>query len=369
MTFESVVRPLAGAIAVLFCVALPASAQTPAKAPAPPPPPAVATVPGMPAVPNAANLYSETAADKLSPAVAGDLPRVYVPHVQSNDVYVIDPATFKVVDKFKVGLNPQHVVPSWDLQTLWVANNAESTTKGSLIPDRSEDRQGRARRSRSTIRTTCTSRPTASRRSWSPRRRSGSTSATRRRWRCSTRSTCRAAPASTTRTSRSTAGTRSSPASSQGTRRQDRPRQPQGAGLHPGDPARTADEDRHGAGRQGRDHLHDVEGDAAGHPRLAGRQAVLRRRHDGRRRPRHRRRDLQGRSASSRPARARTASIRAATARSSTSPIAAPTRSTAAEGQGQRVRASTSRPSKVEATWPIPGGGSPDMGNVSADGK
>jgi YVTN family beta-propeller protein len=24
---------------------------------------------------------------------------------------------------------------------------------------------------------------------------------------------------------------------------------------------------------------------------------------------------------------------------------------------------------KVEATWPVPGGGSPDMGNVSADGK
>ena len=24
---------------------------------------------------------------------------------------------------------------------------------------------------------------------------------------------------------------------------------------------------------------------------------------------------------------------------------------------------------KVDATWPIPGGGSPDMGNVSADGK
>ena len=45
---------------------------------------------------------------------------------QSNDVYVIDPATFKVVDKFKVGINPQHVVPSWDLHTLWVANNAET---------------------------------------------------------------------------------------------------------------------------------------------------------------------------------------------------------------------------------------------------
>ena len=24
---------------------------------------------------------------------------------------------------------------------------------------------------------------------------------------------------------------------------------------------------------------------------------------------------------------------------------------------------------KVEGTWPVPGGGSPDMGNVSADGK
>jgi len=37
-----------------------------------------------------------------------------------------------VVDKYKVGLNPQHVVPSYDLQTLWVTNNAENTDKGSL---------------------------------------------------------------------------------------------------------------------------------------------------------------------------------------------------------------------------------------------
>ena len=91
-------------------------------------------VPGMPPVPDAKNLYSETTADKLGAAVAGHLERVYVPHVQSNDVYVIDPKTMTVVDKFKVGLNPQHVVPAWDLQTLWVTNNAEGTTKGSLTP-------------------------------------------------------------------------------------------------------------------------------------------------------------------------------------------------------------------------------------------
>ncbi len=95
---------------------------------------AIATVTGMPPVPDPTNLYSETTAGKLAPVVAGDLPRVYVPNLQSNDVYVIDPETLKVVDKFRVGLNPQHVVPSWDMRTLWVANNAENTKVGSLTP-------------------------------------------------------------------------------------------------------------------------------------------------------------------------------------------------------------------------------------------
>ncbi len=95
----------------------------------------VQTVPGMPPVPDAKNLYSETAEGKVSSATAGHRELVYVPHVQSNDVYVIDPKTLKVIDKFKVGINPQHVVPSWDLQTLWVTNNSERDhKKGSLSP-------------------------------------------------------------------------------------------------------------------------------------------------------------------------------------------------------------------------------------------
>ena len=105
-----------------------AMAQTPAAVSA------VATVPGMPAVIDPANLYSETAADKLGPVVKEALPRVYVPNRQANTVSVIDPATLKVVDTFKVGRNPQHVVPSWDLRTLWVANNAEGRTDGSMTP-------------------------------------------------------------------------------------------------------------------------------------------------------------------------------------------------------------------------------------------
>src|SRR5438105_492229 len=95
---------------------------------------AVETLPGMPPVVDPVNLYSETMADKLSPAVAKALPRVYVPNLKSNDVTVIDPATLKVVDRFPVGVNPQHVVPSWDLTTLWVTNNAEHRTDGTLTP-------------------------------------------------------------------------------------------------------------------------------------------------------------------------------------------------------------------------------------------
>jgi YVTN family beta-propeller protein len=114
-------------IPLLACLWAAAAAAQPVTRP-------VETVPGMPPVPDPSNLYSETRADKLSPAAAGALPRVYVPNRQGNDVTVIDPATMKVVDRFAVGVNPQHVVPSWDLKTLWVTNNAEGRTDGSLTP-------------------------------------------------------------------------------------------------------------------------------------------------------------------------------------------------------------------------------------------
>jgi DNA-binding beta-propeller fold protein YncE len=60
--------------------------------------------------------------------------RSWTPNLQSHDVYVIDPQARKVVDHFRVGVGPQHVVPSWDLKTLWVTNNAEGRTDGSLTP-------------------------------------------------------------------------------------------------------------------------------------------------------------------------------------------------------------------------------------------
>jgi YVTN family beta-propeller protein len=95
---------------------------------------AVDVVEGMPPVVDPANLYSETTAEHMSPAVADALPRIYVPNLRSNDVYVIDPETFKVVDRFPVGPEPQHIVPSWDLKTLWVNNNGRRGNEGSLTP-------------------------------------------------------------------------------------------------------------------------------------------------------------------------------------------------------------------------------------------
>ncbi len=127
-------RPLTRACRLALASAALGIALCPYPAPAQPGARAVETVPGMPPVVDPGNLYSETRSDKLSPAVAGALPRVYVPNLKSNDVYVIDPATRKVVDRFRVGVNPQHVVPSYDLKTLWVTNNAEGRTDGSLTP-------------------------------------------------------------------------------------------------------------------------------------------------------------------------------------------------------------------------------------------
>ncbi|MGI8990118.1 MAG: hypothetical protein ACR2I2_11120 [Bryobacteraceae bacterium] len=97
----------------------------------------------MPPVLNPANIYSEAAAGSLSPAVRKFPARVYVPNSGSNTVDVIDPKTFKVVDHFAVGRQPQHVTPAYDLKTLWVLNDlGDSLTridpatgkKGETIP-------------------------------------------------------------------------------------------------------------------------------------------------------------------------------------------------------------------------------------------
>src|SRR4051812_7895710 len=80
--------------------------------------------PGMPAVVDPANIYSQIGPGRFAPGLAGPPPRVYVPNGRSNTVSVIDPATLKVVKTFKAtGRQPQHIVVSYDLKTLWILND------------------------------------------------------------------------------------------------------------------------------------------------------------------------------------------------------------------------------------------------------
>ena len=69
------------------------------------------------------DVYAATRPGRLSPVVRGFRPLIYVPNSDSGTVDEIDPRTYKVVRHFAVGALPQHVVPSYDLRTLWVTNN------------------------------------------------------------------------------------------------------------------------------------------------------------------------------------------------------------------------------------------------------
>ena len=80
-------------------------------------------LPGMPPPLRANDVWAADRPGKLAPSVRKDPYRVYVPNTNDNTVTVIDPTTFKVIETIRVGAQPQHVVPSWDLRTLWVNND------------------------------------------------------------------------------------------------------------------------------------------------------------------------------------------------------------------------------------------------------
>ena len=97
-------------------------ARHPSQAPAP--------AARVPALLDARNVYAADGKNQLRGAARAALPRIYVPNSKSDTVDVIDPRTFAVVDHFAVGGLPQHVVPAYDLKTLYVTND----TGNSLTP-------------------------------------------------------------------------------------------------------------------------------------------------------------------------------------------------------------------------------------------
>jgi len=78
----------------------------------------------------AGNVYAQAGPGDLAAVARQARPMVYVPNTMAGTVQEIDPATFRVVRRFRVGAVPQHVVPSWDLRTLWVNVNNGNT----LVP-------------------------------------------------------------------------------------------------------------------------------------------------------------------------------------------------------------------------------------------
>ncbi|MFG2192743.1 YncE family protein [Streptomyces sp. NPDC048639] len=99
----------------------------PSKPPGSSPTAAPAGLPGMPPVLDSRDIYAADRPNRLSPVVKDFPSRVYVPNTTSNTVTVIDPKKYEVLKTIKVGIQPQHVVPSWDLKTLWVNNNRGHT--------------------------------------------------------------------------------------------------------------------------------------------------------------------------------------------------------------------------------------------------
>ena len=73
------------------------------------------------------DIYAADRPNQLSPIVKGIRELIYVPNHSSNTVSIIDPISYKILKTFKTDKGPQHIVPSWDLKTLWVNNNQGNT--------------------------------------------------------------------------------------------------------------------------------------------------------------------------------------------------------------------------------------------------
>jgi YVTN family beta-propeller protein len=81
----------------------------------------------MPPPLQAGGVYAADRPNRLAPAVRHFPPRVWVADSDDGTVHVIDPQTRRVLRRFHVGRLPQHLTSSWDLKTLWVANDASDT--------------------------------------------------------------------------------------------------------------------------------------------------------------------------------------------------------------------------------------------------
>jgi DNA-binding beta-propeller fold protein YncE len=77
----------------------------------------------IPAAVSGTDVYAADRANHLSAEARRARAYVYVPNSKSNTVDVISQHSGRIVRHFAVGALPQHVTPSWDLRTLYVTND------------------------------------------------------------------------------------------------------------------------------------------------------------------------------------------------------------------------------------------------------
>ena len=88
----------------------------------------VATSPGrVTARPGPTPVYAHTGVGAFAPATRGVPYRLYVPESSGRGVDVVDPVGLKVIGHYVTGLDPQHVVPSYDLRILYSTNDLANT--------------------------------------------------------------------------------------------------------------------------------------------------------------------------------------------------------------------------------------------------
>ncbi|WP_051809341.1 YncE family protein [Actinoplanes subtropicus] len=123
---------LAALMVLAGCTSAPAPAQPRTSSPAAQPSASapMTLLPGMAPPLDPADVYAADRPGHFAAAAARARPLVYVPNFGGDTVSVIDPRTYKVIRTVAAGHGPQHVVPSWDLRTLWVNDNTGNT----LIP-------------------------------------------------------------------------------------------------------------------------------------------------------------------------------------------------------------------------------------------
>jgi DNA-binding beta-propeller fold protein YncE len=110
---------MAGLLALLpACSHSDSTRRLSARGKTPPPP---STAPAL--VTDPSNIYAADGPNVLSRVVDGQPYRLYVPESAGDGVDVIDPVKMKVIDRYTTGLDPQHVVPAWDLKTLYATND------------------------------------------------------------------------------------------------------------------------------------------------------------------------------------------------------------------------------------------------------